>query len=88
MLNLKALENANRVSVEYRIDDIDGEYVKQFRDRYNFTKIELANLMGVTKSIVCQWEEDGLGIDWAHSVLFTLFSHNDKLIEQIRKVKK
>lgn len=86
MINLKALEKANRVSVTYKVDDIDSEYIKRFRKKNNLSKTALANLMGVTFQTVCHWEYGIERIDWVYSVLFTLFSHNDNLIEQIRKV--
>jgi DNA-binding transcriptional regulator YiaG len=86
MINLKALEKANRVIVTYKVDDIDSEYVKSFRKKHNLTQPALANLMGVSLRTVCRWENSKEKIGWTYSVLFTLFSHNDNLIEQIRKV--
>lgn len=31
MIDLKALEKANKVSVTYKVDDIDSEYVKSLK---------------------------------------------------------
>lgn len=86
MIDLKALENANKVSVTYKVDNIDSEYVKAFRKKYSLTKPTLANLMGVSLRTVCRWEDGKGKIGWNYAVLFTLFSHNYNLIEQIRKV--
>lgn len=86
MIDLKALEKANKVSVTYKVDDIDSEYIKRFRKENNLSKTALSNLIGVTFQTICNWEYGIEKVGWTYSVLFTLFSHNDNLIEQIRKV--
>ena len=88
MINFKSLENAKRVVVIYNVDDIDSEYVKLFRKRFGLTQPALANLMGVSLRTICRWEKGKNKIDKPCCVLFTLFSHNENLIEQIRTIKK
>lgn len=86
MINFNALEKAKKVSVVYSVDDIDSEYVKLFRKRFGLTQPALANLMGVSLRTVCRWEKGKGNIGWTYLVLFTLFSKNENLIGQIRKV--
>ena len=86
MINLKALEKANRVSVTYTIDDIDSEYVKSFRKKHKLSQTALANLMGVCQTTVMHWESGKSKVNDSCAKLFTLFSKNCNLINDIRKV--
>ena len=85
MINLKALEKANKVIVTYTVDDIDSEYVKVFRKEHNLSQTALANLMGVCQTTVMHWESGKSKVSDSCAKLFTLFSKNCNLINDIRK---
>ena len=88
MINFKALGKADKIRVTYITDDVDSEYVKLFREKYMLSQQKLANLMGVSLRTVRRWEKGKDKISQPCCVLFTLFSHNENLIEQIRIVEK
>lgn len=70
----------------YTVDEIDSEYVKEFRRKYALTQTALANIMGVTKKTIEKWEQGITKVSGSSSVLFTLLSKNEDLLHQIRKV--
>lgn len=86
MINFDALKKAKRVSVTYNIEEINNEFVKQFRKENALTQVALANLMGVTKKTVEKWEQGKNKISGSSAVLFSLLSENPDLVKKIRKV--
>lgn len=56
MINIDVLKKAARIKVTYVVDEIDSEYVKEFRRKYALTQAALANIMGVTKKTIERWE--------------------------------
>lgn len=86
MINFDALKEARRISVSYTMDEISSNYVKEFRRKHGLTQIALANIMGVTKKTIEKWEQGKNKVRGSSAVLFTLLSHNEHLLQQIRKV--
>lgn len=86
MINFDVLKKAARINVTYTVDEIDSEYVKEFRRKYALTQTALANIMGVTKKTIEKWEQGITKVSGSSSVLFTLLSKNEDLLHQIRKV--
>lgn len=86
MINFDVLKKAARINVTYTVDEINSEYVKEFRRKYALTQIALANIMGVTKKTIEKWEQGINKVSGSSSVLFTLLSKNENLLHQIRKV--
>ena len=87
MINFDVLKNAPRISVSYIVDEINADYVKEFRRKYKLTQIALANIMGVTKKTIEKWEQGKNKVSGSSSVLFTLLSNNENLLSQLRMVK-
>ena len=85
MINFDALKKATRISVSYITDDINGDYVKEFRRKYGLTQIALANIMGVKKKAIEKWEQGVNPVKGSSAVLLTLLSNNKDLLQQIRK---
>lgn len=86
MINFDVLKKAARINVTYTVDEINSEYVKEFRRKYALTQIALANIMGVTKETIEEWEQGINKVSGSSLVLFTLLSKNENLLHQIRKV--
>ena len=87
MINFDVLKNATKVNVTYTVDEINSDYVKDFRRKHALTQIALANIMGVTKKTIEKWEQGKNKVSGSSSVLFTLLSNNENLLQQIRQVK-
>lgn len=86
MINFDVLKKAARINVTYTVDEINSEYIKEFRRKYALTQAALANIMGVTKKTIERWEQGINKVSRSSSVLFTLLSKNENLLHQIRKV--
>lgn len=83
MINQEKLSNANRIEVSYINANVDKEFVKNFRRKYNLTQITLANILGVTKKAVEKWEQGINRVNGSSAVLLRLLSENPELLQQV-----
>lgn len=87
MIDVKKLLQSKRVEVTYWDPTIDGDYIKEFRKKYNLTQVALANIIGVTKKAIEKWEGGSNKIKGCAAILIQLLDKNPELIKQLCSVK-
>lgn len=87
-MDIKKLLGGERVVVSYLEpnEEIDSNFVKEFRKRFELTQTALANIMGIKKKTVEKWEQGKNKVNGSSVVLFTLLYNNPELIKKIRAV--
>ena len=88
MIDIKKLMNAKHIEIKtLDVGAVNGEFVKNFRENYDFTQAALANMLGVTKKAIEKWEQGKNNINNCAKVLLTLLYENPELIEKVYSVK-
>ena len=88
MMDLNKLYSAKRVVVDYLDVAVDGDYVKEFRNKYGLTQVALANILGVSKKAIEKWEQGRNKVGGSSAVLLTLLNENNELLEKVYSVHK
>ena len=86
MINIEKLLESKRVEVSYIDVQIDKNFVKTFRKKYQLTQAALANVLGVTKKTIEKWEQGVNNINGSSAVLLRLLENNPELLHQIYSV--
>ena len=87
MINIDKILASKRIEVSFAEIDVNSQYVKKFRKKYNLTQVALANIVGVKKNTVEQWEQGVNSVGGSSAVLLHLLNDNPELIEQLYQVK-
>jgi len=88
MMDLNKLYGAKRVVVDFLDVAVNGDYVKEFRNKYGLTQIALANILGVTKKAIEKWEQGANNVNGSSAVLLTLLNENNDLLKKVYSVNK
>lgn len=86
MINLRKVLKSKKVEVTYLTPEVDKEFVKDFRKKFDLTQTALANTLGVTKKTVEKWEQGINKVSGSSAILFRLLSMNPELIQQLYAV--
>lgn len=87
MININKILASKRIEVSFPEIDVNSQYVKKFRKKYNLTQVALANIVGVKKKTVEKWEQGVNNVSGSSAVLLHLLNDNPELIEQLYQVK-
>lgn len=88
MIDIKKLMNAKHVEIKtLDVGAVNGEFIKNFRESFDFTQTALANMLGVTKKAIEKWEQGKNNVNGCAKVLLTLLHENPELIEKVYSVK-
>lgn len=83
MINTTKLLNSRRVEVNVADIKIDKDFVQRFRVHNHISKAALANILGVSKRTVENWERGVSNIKGSSAVLLKLLNDNPGLIDQL-----
>lgn len=85
MIDINKILNSDRIEVSFAEIDVNAQYVKNFRKRFNLTQIELANIIGDSLKTISDWESGRLEVTGSGSILIYLLNNNPDLISQLYK---
>lgn len=88
MFDFSKLLGAKRVVVSYLDTNVNADYVKAFREKYNLTQTALANIMNVSRKSIEKWERGTRKISGSSAVLLTLLNDNPELLSKVYSVKR
>lgn len=83
MIDIDKLLESKRIEVSFAKINIDGAYIKQFRHNNNLTQVALANILGVTKNEIEEWEQGVNKVNGSSTVLLKLLNDNPEFIRQL-----
>lgn len=87
MIDFEKLKNAKRVTVTYLDVAVDGDFIKEFRDKNDLTQVALSNILGVKEKTIEKWECGKKKIDRSCATLLTLLNADDSLLKKVYSVK-
>lgn len=87
-INLDILKNAKRrnYTVIDTIEIVNGQYLKDLRDRLNMSQSAFAHVLGVTKKAIEKWEQGKNPIKGSTSRLIFLINEDSAIIDRFIKV--
>lgn len=85
MIDINKILNSDRIEVSFAEINVNAQYVKNFRKRFNLTQIELANIIGDSLKTISDWESGRLEVTGSGSILIYLLNNNPDLISQLYK---
>lgn len=87
-INLDILKNAKRrnYTVIETIEIVDGQYLKELRDKLNMSQSAFAHVLGVSKKAIEKWEQGKNPIKGSTSRLIYLINEDSKVIDKFIKV--
>ena len=87
MMDVTKLLNSRRIEVNIADIKIDKDFVHRFRVHNHIPRAALANMLGVSKRTVENWERGVNNIKGSSAVLLKLLNDNPGLIDQLCVVK-
>lgn len=87
MIDINKLLESKRVEVKTTEIKVDKYFVKQYRVNNRLTQVALANILGVTKRTIENWEKGVNNINGSSAVLLKLLNDNPNLLQQLYSVK-
>ena len=86
MITFENLLDSKHMKITIHKDEIDKNYVKNFRESLNLSTSAMANIFGVSKKTVEKWESGEKKITGSDAVLMKLLNDNPGLLSQIYSV--
>ena len=86
-MDFNNLLNGRRYEVNIIDNEVDAEFVKEFRKKYKLTQIDLANIFGLSKKAIEKWEQGKNGIKGGNAILMRLMMDDEELLEKVYSVK-
>lgn len=87
MIDFKKLKNAKRIVATYLDVAVDGNFIKEFRNKNGLSVVALSNILGVKTKTVEKWECGKKKIDRCCATLLTLLNPDENLLKKIYSVK-
>lgn len=80
------LLNGRRFEVNVIDNSVDGNFVKEFRKKYELTQTDLANIFGLSKKAIEKWEQGKNGIKGGNAILIRLMMEDENLFKKVYSV--
>ena len=86
MINVQELLKLREVEVKYLNPSVEGQYIKEFRQKHKLTQVALANIMGVTKKAIEKWEQGVNRVKGSTAILIQVLNEHPDLLDELRQV--